>query len=422
MELLFPRYVQKRHCYFLIVFVLNYVRLFNCSIYSYSIFKYGAYIFDIFFAFYFLLCAFKCNQSTKTLLEKSINAFYFILFIALLVGYAGGQYLDYAIKGASRAYLLWGIYYYLKLKKIPASYLLNILKFLLIGGMIVTLLCYIQYPNCWFGLSNEDAVQGMKDSLESRGVMRFNIPCKILSALFIFKELQFFEMKRKQILRLGILFLYLLMIGNRFPLIVCLLMVLYMIVISKHIKLANKIEIVLAICILLAITLIIPFTRNIIDKLLALSSEGGVNGIGEDNIRLLAATYFFTEFNNPNDYLHIILGNGMCFPNSGKYADKMEFLNLNLHYYQSDMGYCELFIYFGIIGLLVVALWFLGALLINSSPRYSYIKYFFIFLMIAMICGGYWFEYIVEVAMLSYVLIVSSNPMYGEFKLKSFEK
>ena len=411
MNLLFPRYVPKKHCYFLVIFILNYIRFFNCSIYSISIFKYGAYVFDIFFAFHFIVCACRCNRSANSWLEKSVNAFYAVLFVALAVGYIGGQYMDFAIKGASRVFLLWGVYYYVKYNKIPPSYLLNILKFLVLGGMVVTVLCYMQFPNCWFGMSGEDAVEGLKSSLETRGVMRFNIPCKILVVLFIFRELQHFSMKRKQIMYLALLFVYLLMIGNRFPMAVCILMVTYMIVTSRNITFGNKVKIVLVVSLLAAAIFVIPATRNIVDKLVLMSTNNDANGVGDENIRVIAATYFFNEFNAPDDWFHILLGNGMCFPNSGAYADKMQYLHENFAFWQSDVGYCELYIYFGVVGLAVVALWFISAMTIKVHAQYSYIKVFILFIMISMICGGYWFEYMVEMAMLSYMLVMSNKDL-----------
>ena len=408
-DLLFPDNVCKRHAVFLFIFLLNYYRCFNCIIYNIPIFKYGAYVIEIIFSFHFILCALKCSKRRNSIFEKSIDYVYLMIFIALVIGHFDGQNFTYAIKWVSRTWLLWGVYYYLKYHNLPIDYIFGLIKFLLIGSVAATLISTVQFPNSWFGMSGEDALQGMKDSLSQRGVMRFNVPGKILIVLFIFKEIQNFTFSSRILLRLAMMTIFLVMIGNRFPMAVCLCMLLVLVFISKTIKFKHKIQVLLSVGIIGIAVFYIPFTKDIIDKLLALNDAAGANGLGDENIRVLSSTYFFTEFNSPNDYYHILLGNGMAFPNSGGFSDKIYELSEMYGYYASDVGYAALYLFFGIIGLLIFLIWLFSSLFVKVSNEYAYIKWFFFFLAISMICGGYWFEYFVEVAMLSYILVVSNN-------------
>lgn len=409
MRELFPNNVSRRHSIFLIVFFLNYYRFFNCIVYSIPFFKYSAYVLDVFFAGYFLICAIKCNKTTYSLFEKSVNYIYIMIFVGLLVGIFDGQYVDYAIKWVARSWLLWGIYYYFRIHKLPINYALSLLKYLLLGSVVATIISTLQFPNSWFGMSGEDAVGRIKESLAQRGVLRFNIPGKVLIVLFLFKEVQNFVFSPKNILRLGLMMVFLVMIGNRFPIAVCLFMILVLILVSRSIKIKHKIQIALCVTFLCATIFIIPATRNIISKLVTLTERGGVNGVSDENIRVLSATYFFTEFNAPDDNYHIIMGNGIGFPNSGKYADKLTYLQDTYHFFVSDVGYSAIFIYFGIFGLFIFFYWLISGICINSSRQYNYIKHFFIFVTISMICGGYWFEYFPEISMMSYMLVKSNH-------------
>ena len=87
-------------------------------------------------------------------------------------------------------FLQFGFYYYLRLHNVSTEFLLKLLKRLLIGYAVITVLCYLQYPNCWFGGDDEQSLARMKSSLEDRGLIRFTLPCKMLVPLFLFMEIQ----------------------------------------------------------------------------------------------------------------------------------------------------------------------------------------------------------------------------------------
>lgn len=401
---LFPKNVKRSQAWFLITFFFFQFSFYGCMIFHITVFKYLKYIVDAYFAIYFLICALQCHFKSSCFLEKMVITMYFVIFIGLFVGILDGQYIAYALKGASTGYLLWGVYFYLKRNNVPEDYVMNIVKYFIIGTFFITLICYIQFPNCWFGLSNDDSAEGLRNGLEKRGTLRFDIPGKFLVSLLIFYLLQSFEFTKKKIIQLSICFIFLLLTGHRFPMAACMALCVLMILLSTAIKFKTKFQLLLIVTVICSLIFVIPATRNIIDKLTNLTEEGGADGIGEDNIRLRAATYYFYEFNNPNDYYHKIFGNGIYFPNSGEYSKKIDFLH-ECHFWEIDVEYCQFYIYFGLLGLLVLSLWYISSMFINVPKQYAYVKYFFSYIIIAMIAGGYWVGHLSIISMLSYFLV-----------------
>lgn len=280
----------------------------------------------------------------------------------------------------------------------------------MIGSILITILCYLQYPNCWFGLTDRVTENALKESFNMRGTLRFNVPGKFLSCLFIFYIIQHFRFSYLQIVQLLLLFIFLIFSGHRFPIAVCVLLSVIMIFCSRIIEWKRKLQIIIISSLIAYALFVIPTTRNTIDKLVEMTEEGGADDLDDDNIRLRSSYYFFNEFNAPDDYYHIILGNGMCFPNSGKYADKMEAANQRV-FYCLDVEFCEFYIYWGIIGLVFLVLFFLGAFVVNVPKEFIYVKYFMLFILVTMTCGGYWVWNFIFISMLSYVLIVENRKL-----------
>lgn len=280
---------------------------------------------------------------------------------------------------------------------------MRLIKLFIVGTFVVVILCYIQFPNCWFGVSGDDVAEALLASAEDRGTMRFSIAGKFLVSLLIFYQLQSFTMSRKSIFRLATCFAFLLLAGHRVPFVVTALLSVLMIVFSKVIRTKTKIQLVGMMAILCSLVFVIPATKNIIDKQTALTEEGGANGVGDDNIRIRMATYYLTEFNAPHDLYHKILGNGIYFPNSGEYAKRIEALQ-DAHFFLVDVEYVQFYIYFGILGMIALLLWYISVLSIKIPKDYVYIKYFVIYIALSATTGGYWVWHIPVLSMLSYVL------------------
>jgi len=268
------------------------------------------------------------------------------------------------------------------------------------------IICYIQYPDCWWGIAawEDDGLGHLANDSLDRGVIRFSLPCKMLIPLFIFYYFnKSINLKQKiNWAAIGVLGILLLMIGNRYPLALTVVIVFIMYMYSSKLRLYQKVYAVMTIIVFSLFIYIIPFTNNIVSSLVNRSNQE-YEGSGENNIRVLAATYFFTDFNEGNAF-NKIFGNGIYVPKSNPFSEEIDRLKDDFAFYTSDVGYCQIYLFYGLIGILGLFLWYLTSLKLKVPKKGKFIKIYFTFLMLSMIAGGYWFENIVIVAMLSYVL------------------
>ena len=170
---------------------------------------------------------------------------------------------------------------------------------------------------------------------------------------------------------------------------------------SKSLNLSQKVKLVVIFFVLGVLIYNIPFTRNIVNNMLEITSTQAE--YGENDIRVISATYFFTELNE-GDIFKNIFGNGIYTHDLSPYGKLMDYAH-EIGYWESDVGYAEIFVYFGLIGLIALLIWFIGVLTVRIPSEYFFLKIYLIFIIISMICGGYWFENIVEMAIITYILV-----------------
>ena len=111
---------------------------------------------------------------------------------------------------------------------------------------------------------------------------------------------------------------------------------------------------------------------NSISKGLAEQQKSDVSA-GGDYIRVVAGTYFLTQF-TPNA-VSKILGNGVSNENS-KYGKVIKSLEYNYYYFITDFGLIEVYILFGIIAIIGYLLIFILSFTIPVPPSYYYLKYY----------------------------------------------
>ena len=385
---------------FVVVYLLHIIRLYYFL--PYSALHNMLTVLDICFAFFFFVCFVRCKKN-NCLFEKSTTLLYLIFCFSFFVGLKNGQEIDRLFKYTSSVFLQFGFYYYLKCYKIDLDFLQKVLKYLLIGYVVVSVFCYLQYPNLWFGGNDEQSLERMKDSIENRGIVRVSLPCKMLIPLFLFSEAQYVGTDKGNKLHLFCLLFLFILVANRFPLVMSILVLAYMLLASRHIRKIQKLKIAVTVSLLGILLFCIPLTSNIINSLVDMTKTERQAG-DENNIRVLAATYFFKEFNAGNPEA-VFIGNGIASNGSDSYSRKIKYLNTYLGYWESDVGFCEIYIYFGILGLVALLFWCWCLYKTKVRNEYKYIKYYFLFLILAMICGGYWFENLYIVNILSYILV-----------------
>ena len=107
---------------------------------------------------------------------------------------------------------------------------------------------------------------------------------------------------------------------------------------------------------------------------------------GEENIRITAYKYFFSDF--PTNIVTKIFGNS--FPHSesqyGKLEEKLKLQGLFL----SDVGYGEIYVTFGIFGLVLYLLLFISCSFAKLPPELLYAKLYIIFMALYTITTNYY--------------------------------
>lgn len=100
------------------------------------------------FSFYFLFCYIRYKKKHHvSLLEKSVSLLFLIFWGSLIVGSYQGQNFLYALKQLSMLYLIWGFYYYLRLYNIKVEFLFALFRYMFIGYLLITVICYILFPH-----------------------------------------------------------------------------------------------------------------------------------------------------------------------------------------------------------------------------------------------------------------------------------
>ena len=157
MNILLPSFIKKSNTLFIVFFILHYLRLYNCVIYKIQAVKYLALIIDMLFSFYFLFCYIRYKKKHHvSLLEKSVSLLFLIFWGSLIVGSYQGQNFLYALKQLSMLYLIWGFYYYLRLYNIKVEFLFALFRYMFIGYLLITVICYILFPHFLFGMPSYD--------------------------------------------------------------------------------------------------------------------------------------------------------------------------------------------------------------------------------------------------------------------------
>lgn len=103
---------------------------------------------------------------------------------------------------------------------------------------------------------------------------------------------------------------------------------------------------------------------------------------GEDYIRLKAIRYYMTEFNESHPIAYIT-GNGKAYPHSN-YGKLIRLTTLKYRYYLSDIGLFGNYVFYGlffIIGVLGICI---RLLKLKIDPGQSYVKYYFIAVIIGI--------------------------------------
>jgi hypothetical protein len=263
------------------------------------------------------------------------------------------------------------LYYFLHAVRVKPKDIEELIVLMGITYVIFFMIQYVIYPVVIFG----SRVQ------EARGTIRIFIPGSAFAGLVFYLFLQrAFTTGNKMYLVFCFAFLLIpLLQGTRSSTLTTLLGAFIYILVSKRVK--SKLFVTLMIT---AASAIIFFLFNDLIMNLILVSEEQASQEGED-IRVRAAKFFLTDF-YPSA-LNYFTGNGEAHMASA-YGMRIWHYKVQYGFYQSDIGIIGNFVRFGVLYVLAVVLIFRKLFILKIEPRYGYLKFWALFLILGELMGG----------------------------------
>jgi hypothetical protein len=216
---------------------------------------------------------------------------------------------------------------------------------------------------------------------EDRGTIRIFIPGAAFAGLIFYLSLQkSFTTGNKLFLAFCLLYMIIpLLQGTRSSTLTTILGAFIYILGSKRVK--SKLLVFMMIS--AAVVMFFFLFNDLIMNLIEVSQDQASQE--EEDVRIRATKFFLTDF-NPT-ILNYFIGNGeshMMAP----YGIKVAYYKTQFGFYQSDIGIIGNYVRFGVIFVLAVFLIFRKFFIIKIEPRYAYLKYWALLLILAEILGG----------------------------------
>lgn len=271
------------------------------------------------------------------------------------------------------------VYFFFKKKYVS---LYAIVRSIIIITVIYSL-CYIlgmaTFPNSVFGSFTGEAIEYAEDTYEQRNVLRLNMQGADFVVLTIMFILTYFEHKKKYYFFLIPLFVMLIFRGTRTPFFVTsIICVAYFLFKIKYKIVAIVLAAIVAASLPAAQDAVLSSNSdNPVIRYIQLTSTQMDKQDDETDIRVEMTEYMFTEFNKDR-VLPTLFGNGI--PNGGAYGAKMQRLMQDNGYYVVDVGFTEIFIYFGIVGLVLYTLLLLVIIRVKVPKKCFFAKLYMIYL------------------------------------------
>jgi hypothetical protein len=290
--------------------------------------------------------------------------------LSILMAYLSwGQSIMDSIK-STIPYMVWFFFYYLVHKKVSIK---SIEKIILIYGVIYLILYFFQ-------LVNSDTIYfGWQDNLiEERGIVRIIFPSGGVFFLASFMALNKITTQRDNrwfwsiLALLGILIPFL-QATRQFIAGTLLIYLYHFIKDQKYYK-----KIIILIFFIGFVLYIANSNIPIIKGLITVQEE--TTGLGEEYIRVLAGTYFLSDFFPDN--ISRVLGNGVPYGIKSVYGNFVITLQQERGYYLTDIGIIAGYVMFGIIFVWSYILIWYKSFTIPLPKEYYYLKYYLWFLLI----------------------------------------
>lgn len=350
-------------------------------------FRYVGFDLTVIKALYFVAIPLMILFIGNTLLEKKQSLLFdkmriitVLIFISILAAYIfNDQSFSLGYRATSP---ILGILFYFFLKKADFT-IKEIECFIWVNVCVYFLLWLYALSQAPLSILAIDVDQDMQLN-DDRGIFRITIMNRACIMMALFYSINHWIVRKKNIfLLLSILMfiLIILMTIRQFIAISVLVVAFYLLKKNKYIW----VYAVMLFLLLNFVSISIP-KDSILGRLIELSDrQVSDNKYGETNVRILEYEYYFFEF--PQNIITSLLGNGYPHTESS-YGLKESKINDVKRYFRSDVGYANLYLLIGIIGVLVVFQLIYYSLKCRVNNEMVYAKMFMFYVALANIASA----------------------------------
>lgn len=322
----------------------------------------------------------------KKSIALTVRHIVYVFVGSIIVAYfISGQSVYGSLRAIGPSLSICTFFLYLR-NKISSKSIIQSFIILLVLYSIFYIISLLTFPNNIFGYS-ESLLERADFDIETRGIMRIGVPGADFVILAIFFVLNIGIKNKKYLIWLIPLFVLLIMRGTRTPLLITVLVSMFYIASKFKYKI---LIIIAAVLLYFSIPLIYDTflnskSDNIVVNYVKLTDKQ-LNEQEDEDIRVLMSKYYLFEYND--NLLQVIFGNGVPFGKS-QYGKNVLKLQTTHSYHMNDVGYVQLFVQYGLIGVLLYLLLLYRVIRTNVDSKYEFAKMFVIYYFIVSVTGIY---------------------------------
>lgn len=291
------------------------------------------------------------------------------------------------------------IVFYLKSQRIECSKIEKAIVILTWLYLFCWLIQVFMLPQIIFGGRDET------DNL-SRGFIRFYIPTKENLAFLLFYYLSLYVNYKKKIYLCLSFLVYIVIVLHVSRQMIVWSGLFGILFLTKQ-YLYNIKSLITVTLVLFMFGFYFINTSNVVTSLIEMTeeSQGGINSLGTDNIRIEAMQYFIKNYSD--NIFTIIFGNG--YSSSFDALARHEQVFKNLGYYRADVGFVGMYCDTGVISVILYITLFIKVLLFTKvEKKYEYLKYYILYIIFSYLGSHSLTSNLVFVIMSIYILKCSN--------------
>ncbi len=405
--------INKNRFFFILIalITLSNLRFFRPIFFSDDLLKL------IYYVFLAIMLAGVIHLRKKKYLVQSnfkgiIYLFIFNLFITLFVSeIAWGQSFMTTLV-SSIPYLVVFFYFFLHKVRINVEGIERAIYILSIIYSVCFILALIVYPNRLFLGYGE--VEKAIDT--SRGFPRIRLTLIGLAPIFFtyFYSLSLLKVRKSKKAIFLVVSMYVLIILQlgRTPIVLTTFLGLWYL--TNNVNFFKKIIIASSVCLFLWV---VYENVSVVSDLVDYSLNDYERSSEEENIRIGSYRFYMTEVSN--DWYTQFFGNGQYSLGKSRFGDFVDRFGRSNGYIPADVGYAYIYLNFGVLGIFVFVLLLIKSLTIKIDKRYSYIKYYMIFLFLVNFTGNAILGGLPFVILSLYIIDKAKINKHGEINISN---